>query len=116
MELMCDRVGIIANGKLIEVRSAAELSRTDKSEHIYRFTVSDSAKAAEVAEGFADIGISIVHKTPQYLDIKLNDTSEINIITLKIINSGVTLLGVTRQERTLEDAFIEITKGGGQIA
>jgi len=116
MQLMCDRVGIISNGKLLDVKSASELS-SNGDELVFRFTVTPVAQAAEILTGMPDFGASIVHQAPQYIDIKMADISHVNAITLQLINNNITLLGIARQERTLEDAFIEITReGGGQIA
>ncbi len=58
MQLMCDRVGIIVNGKLIRVTSVEELVQ---GEHItggrYRYHISDSEKASQIIGGFQNASV-----------------------------------------------------------
>jgi ABC-2 type transport system ATP-binding protein len=117
MELMCDRVGIIANGRLMDVKSAAELSQVGYgTEIIYRFTVDDAEKAAELLQDGDGVIVSVISGNPQSISLRIADVADVNSITMKLIGGGVTLLGVNKLERSLEDAYIEITGGGGQIA
>jgi ABC-2 type transport system ATP-binding protein len=114
MQLMCDRVGIISNGKLIAVKSAAELSG-DGDENggaVYRLTVEPVEKAAELLAEAEPGKISVVSRTPQYLDVRMTE-DDVNTVSALLINNGVSLRGINKQERSLEDMFIEITGGGG---
>ena len=116
MELMCDRVGIIVNGKLIDVKTTNELTSSIGGEIIYRFTVSPIDRAKEI---LASISYSSdqVTAAEHYIDIKIKEESEVSAINAAFINGGVSLMGAVKLEQKLEDIFIQLTSGGGgQIA
>jgi ABC-2 type transport system ATP-binding protein len=114
MELMCDRVGIIVNGKLTGVHTVEEMisaASGDKEQFILR--VSDCEKAlaaldfinekAVLDDGHISITIS-----------KENHEEELFEITSRIISKGIRLGTVAPKEnKKLEDVFIELTKSGG---
>lgn len=118
MQLMCDRVGIIVNGKLVQVTSVEELVQ-DKSVTggRYRYHVSDSEKASRIISGFQ--AASVIETDPNHLEIILSAGQESILpeINRKLILSNIELYTVAAVEgQKLEDAFIELTKGDGQIA
>ena len=115
---MCDRVGIIVNGKLIRVTSVEELVQ---GEHItggrYRYHISDSEKASQIIGGFQNA--SVIETDPNHLEILLEAGNEqiLSEINRKLVLNGIELYTVAPIEgQKLEDAFIELTKGDGQIA
>jgi len=115
MQLMCDRVGIISNGRLLSVKSTEEMTRGESAGGaIYRYTVGNIAGALGVIGGTG--GVSIVGHTDQFIDVNVTDDA-IDALNAGLISSGVSLRGLARMERSLEDIFIEATsEGGGQIA
>ena len=112
MQLMCDRVGIISNGKLVDVRTAGELSGNEnEAESVYRLTVEPAETAAGLIANIENA--EVLHCGPQYVDVRMAD-EDVNSIVAQLISGGVQLRGVTKQEKTLEDMFIEVTGGGGR--
>ena len=116
MQLMCDRVGIIMNGKIVGVKGVHELVEDANSGHvIYRYTVNDAARALGALadlprERFAETG-------PQYFDVIADREEDLREITRRLVEADVLLLGLARKEKSFEDIFIEMTQeGGGQIA
>ena len=114
MELMCDRVCIIADGNILGVKPIGELMHSQETTPIYRFTVSNvEAALAALAlprETFSEI-------TATTFDLPIESEQQLADINMKLITAGIMLMGCTRLERRLEDIFIEITKTGGtQIA
>ncbi len=119
MELMCDRVGIIANGKMLGVHTMEELisaSSGDKKEYI--ICVDDIPKALSV--------IDIEESKKRIVDGRIavdlpeeNADEQICMINKAIIGAGVKLYTVSEAEnKKLEDVFIQLTEdtqGGGQI-
>ncbi|WP_223554901.1 ABC transporter ATP-binding protein [Lysinibacillus sphaericus] len=105
IELMCDRVAVIQNGKLIDIRdikietsSFYYIEATPKDDvaiHLqkfdYNFTVENN--------GFV-------------VEIKKEDIPK--LIT-QFVNAEIQLFAVQPHQKTLEDQFLEMT-GGGQIA
>ena len=119
MELMCYRVGIIANGRMLGVHTMAELisaSSGDKKEYVIQ--VDDITKALSVI----DIDESKKRIVDGRIAVDLpveNAQEQISIINKAIIDAGIRLYTVSEAEnKKLEDVFIQLTKdtqGGGQI-
>lgn len=119
MELMCDRVGIIADGKMLEVHTMEELisaSSGDKKE--FTICADDIAKALSV--------INIDESRKRISDGKIiielpaeTAQEQICMINKALIEAGIKLYTVSEAEnKKLEDVFIQLTEdaqGGGQI-
>lgn len=114
MELMCDRVGIIANGKLTGVHTIEEMISTvsgDREQFIIR--VSDCQKALAALDFISEKSVADDKHISVTVD-KENADEELFEITAKIISCGIRLGTVTPKEnKKLEDVFIELTKSGG---
>lgn len=100
IELMCDRIAVIQNGKLLNIEE------TDRNEGTYYYIEADSL---EKVEQF-------------YTGERLNDgllvemsKEEIPNVVEKLVAEGIQLYAIQPHTKTLEDQFLELT-GGGQIA
>lgn len=117
MQLMCDRVGIIDKGELISVQSVEELLvNIDGKNATYRYELSDIEKFKQLINKNFEM-VKTVEDEEGYIslvlpkDIARDTIAEINT---QIIKENIKLYGLTRIEtRSLEDAFIELTQGGG---
>lgn len=119
MELMCDRVGIIANGKMIGVHSLEEMISASNSKSS-EFMIRVDNKAA--AFNMIDIAEDKKKIVEDMIEVSLpteNADEEISRINYMLIKNGIKLYTVSQKEnKKLEDVFIELTedqKGGGQI-
>lgn len=119
MELMCDRVGIIANGKMIGVHSLEEMISASNSK-ASEFMIRVDNKAA--AFNMIDIAEDKKKIVEDMIEVSLpteNADEEISRINYMLIKNGIKLYTVSQKEnKKLEDVFIELTedqKGGGQI-
>lgn len=113
MELMCDRVGIINNGKMIGVYTVDEMIKASSgggSEYIY--TVDSTEKALPCFEG---TDFTVTDDTHIDITFGSEDAQEaLADLNKKLIGAGVRLYTVAPKEnKKLEDAFIEITQSGG---
>ncbi len=120
MEMMCDRVGVIVNGELIDVKPIDELvSATTLDKIDVVFTVSDADAALAALDFIADDNKTRISDTE--LEAVFSREDERTLLpraNRAIIESGVLLYTVAYKEnKRLEDVFIELTKteGGGQI-
>ena len=118
MELMCDRVGIILGGKLVDVKPVDELvssTAIDKSDFVF-----------ETGNGVATIALLdfIDDKDKTLLDDgsveivipKYDEKDRLCKINRAIVNGGIELYSVSRNEnKRLEDVFIEMTGGEGGV-
>lgn len=121
MEMMCDRVGIIANGKMIGAYTMEELiSQSDSSMAEYVLEVDEPEKALEHIV-LADEGKKLDKETGRItlsipVDIEKNKIASIN---KALCMADIKLYTVHRKEnKKLEDVFIELTgdtEGDGQI-
>ena len=117
MELMCDRVGIIVNGKLADVKKVDELIHLAMGNRsVYRFGVSDTAAAMALLTDIPDENKSVIDE--HILEITFDsEGSEQNAskTAAAILGGGLTLTQMTPIEtKKLEDAFIEMTNSGGE--
>lgn len=118
MQLMCDRVGIIVKGKLLQVTSVEELiNQTKGTAGRYHYAVDSAERAAEV---FRQAGQESLLVDERHLEITLSgECMEETLLKLNrmLFEAGVGVCTVSPVEtQRLEDAFIELTKGETQIA
>lgn len=121
MELMCDRVAIINNGTLVSVNTVENMLQAVSGDHIiYSYNVSDFEKAKDIIISIDEeykIQMADGNHFEVYLPLENNKTNAA-AITASLVKNGIDVYSVIPKEnQKLEDAFIEITNGGGnQIA
>jgi ABC-2 type transport system ATP-binding protein len=109
MELMCDRVGIIQNGKLIDIQTINDFLAKDNAIRIM-FTVDNVAKAKLCLENLFK---------PQELVIKqegieiMIESDQVPEIISALVHEGIRVFGIDKASKTLEDKFLEMTGGNG---
>ena len=111
MELMCDRFGIIDNGKIIDIKSLEDIKHNENQEiSNYEIEVDD----IETAIKSINKEISRDENTNV---IRISATKkEIASINKVLVTSGVLVYTITPISNTLEDEFMKITNGSkGQI-
>lgn len=113
MQLMCDRVGIINNGKLLGVKPIHQLMADASDGTFYRFMT----KQTELAKSILDKDYTNIIRTitAEYIELEISE-AEVPEITKLLAIGGVAIFGVNKIETSLEDAFISITGGGNSIA
>ena len=120
MEMMCDRVGIIVDGKIKQVKPIEEMVSTAKSGYeSYLYHVSDAAKAISLLSDLPEGTVLSVDESHLEVQVpKEEQDTMLAKVNMAILQGGVVLYTVGRKEdRRLEDVFIEMTngQGGGQI-
>ncbi|MEX3745600.1 ABC transporter ATP-binding protein [Lysinibacillus xylanilyticus] len=105
IELMCDRVAVIQNGKLIDIR--------DINIETSSFYYIEAAPKDDVAIHLQKSDYNFtVENNGFVVEIKKEDIPK--LIT-QLVNAEIQLFAVQPHQKTLEDQFLEMT-GGGQIA
>lgn len=112
MQLMCDRVGIIAKGKILGVKPIDELLSLEAGGESYRFEVGDTEAAMKV---LSDMGMSEKATKEEKAVVLTVTKDDIPSVTSALSSAGIAVFGITRVESSLEDAFIDITGGGMKI-
>ena len=111
MEMMCDRIGIIQNGKLVDVQQVKDFV-TDK-EKVYEMEVSPVQEAMDVLKKiFPTLSIQ---KTANGISLALAKESIPDIIK-SLVNADIKVYEIKEITKSLEDRFLEITnRDGGKI-
>ena len=105
IELMCDRIAVIQNGKLINIR---EMNEKEEAHYYIEAQPADRAQEILVAQGLVleASGTGFVTKVEQ---------EKIPTIIQAMVAENLQVFAVQPFRKTLEDQFLEMT-GGGQIA
>ncbi|MFB7141273.1 ABC transporter ATP-binding protein [Gottfriedia sp. NPDC056225] len=100
MEMMCDRIGIIQQGKLVDVQTVTELTTEDVQ--TYSIEVNNSEAALKVlTKHNANVVDGEIH-------IELTREDVPNVIEL-LVENRIRVYGFKANAKTLEDRFLEIT-------
>ncbi|ARF14352.1 ABC transporter ATP-binding protein [Sporosarcina ureae] len=105
IELMCDRIAVIQNGRLVDIR---DMSETAQSHYYFELSPTEKAHGLLVSNGF----------TPKLLPVGLVlqvEKDQIPFIVQLLTANEIEVFAVQPHRKTLEDQFLEMT-GGGQIA
>ncbi|MCB2298778.1 ABC transporter ATP-binding protein [Clostridium tagluense] len=111
MELMCDRVGILQNGKLVKVQDMKEMLE-DENDSVIALTVTPIEKAKIYLEN-----LNIKYK-PEIKDTEieiLENVENIPELVEKLVGQGIKIYGIHKVQQSLESKFLEMT-GGNEIA
>lgn len=111
MQLLCDRVGIINNGKLISVCSMEELEKMNSSSR-YSIKVSDTKKAKDLLSG--NEKVSEIEITDNIISANIDEENIASIVRL-LVTEGVDISEVKKNESSLEEVFLQVTGGGIDI-
>lgn len=111
MELMCDRVAIIQNGRLVDVRLTKDFVE-DGGRSSVIFEVSDVQMAQQVLA--QNIGAIPAELKQEGIVLEL-DREEVAEVTALLVHAGVKIYGIKLITKSLEDKFLEMT-GSDQIA
>ncbi len=104
VELICDRVVIMAQGKILREGSIAELTpRTGR----YRFDVEPAAEL-RLAELVGELG-SNFEPHAQGFEVQLSDT-ELDTCVDRLRGAGLSIRGISARRMNLEQAFIQLVK------
>ncbi|PIC77279.1 MULTISPECIES: ABC transporter ATP-binding protein [Sporosarcina] len=105
IELMCDRIAVIQNGRLVDIR---DMSETAQSHYYFELSPTEKAHGLLVSNGF----------TPKLLPVGLVlqvEKDQVPFIVQLLTANEIEVFAVQPHRKTLEDQFLEMT-GGGQIA
>lgn len=111
MELMCDKVAIIQNGKLIDVRTVKE-DKLEGAETVVQLEAEPLEQALEIVKASDASANAIVKDGKLVVTLQREDIPELNA---RLVAAGIKVYGIVATTKSLEDVFLEMT-GGDQIA
>lgn len=113
MQLMCDRVAIIQGGKILDVKPIGQLTAMADGRSVFRIlTPSPDAAYQALTEPFQ---AAVLSKEKDHLDIEMT-MDDVTTVLSVLLRETVALYGFFKLEASLEDAFLQITGGGIDIA
>ena len=120
MESMCDRIAIIDQGTVIDVKPIEKILHAEAQQETYRFEV--DAKEIETA---INLAVELFGKDALFNDGNFTDQNSVQLRIPKeqvpaynrqLVENGIGVYAISEMENSLEDAFIAITGGGNSIA
>ncbi|MBU3128925.1 ABC transporter ATP-binding protein [Clostridium tagluense] len=111
MELMCDRVGILQNGKLVRIQDMKEMLE-DEVDSVIALTVTPIEKAKTYLESLSSKYKPKIND--KEIEIKEN-IEKVPELVEKLVSQGIKIYGVHKVQQSLESKFLEMT-GGNEIA
>ncbi len=104
MEMMCDRIGIIQNGKLIDVQEIKDF--VNGNEKVYEFEVKEQEKVIILLkELFPTNEIKQTNYGVMLPLLKEN----VPALVKKLVENEIEIYGIKEVTKTLEDRFLEVT-------
>lgn len=103
MELICDTVGIINNGVLVEVKSIDQYNEYNNNQQIIIKVNFPNFAGKLISEYFNDVKINI-KKNVITVDLDFNN---VNKITQLLVSKGILIYSISCENKTLEDIFLE---------
>ena len=111
MELMCDRVGILQNGKLVRIQDMKEMLE-DESDSVIALTVTPIESAKSYLESLSSKYKPEIND--KEIEIKEN-IEKVPELVEKLVGQGIKIYGIHKVQQSLEKKFLEMT-GGNEIA
>lgn len=113
MQLMCDKIAVIDNGKIVKTENITHMEQPEDNEsidEIIEIKVKDVPKAIEILKQKFEL-------QPQLVEGNINITisnEKIPKVVKELAINDVEIHSVTPKEQSLEDLFFDATKGGNK--
>ncbi|MGD6804191.1 ABC transporter ATP-binding protein [Rossellomorea aquimaris] len=108
MEMMCDRIGIIQKGKLVDVQQVKDF--VQGTELVYQLELGEAEKAAAViTDAYPDLQHGLTDGKVQVALAK----EQVPELISTLVQHNIDIYSVMAVSKTLEDRFLEITNEKG---
>lgn len=111
MEMMCDRIGIIQNGRMIDVQNVNDMMTEDNKS--YSIDARPISKALTVLQ--ASITDAVITQGKRSIEITGTSINMPNIIKT-LVENDCEIYEAAPINKSLEDKFLEITGNKGGVA
>jgi ABC-2 type transport system ATP-binding protein len=106
MELMCDRVAIIQNGRLIDVRTLQSREETSSARRV----LIEVDRTQDAVQALAASGQAAELAATGFIVIQ-GDRSGIAAANAALVRAGINVYAIREDVKSLEDQFLEVTGG-----
>lgn len=110
IEMMCDRVAILHQGRCLFEGAVVELTMKQQGEYVW--TVEPAAKAFELLREHPDVREAVLDHSTVRCQTAPEHVPDLNKY---LVDSGIKVFSLTQTAPSLEDMFLEMT-GGDRIA
>ena len=113
MQLMCDKIAVIDNGKIVKTENITHMEQPEDNEsidEIIEIKVKDVSKAIEILKQNFELQPRLVEGN---INITISNEKIPKVVKELAIND-VEIHSVTPKEQSLEDLFFDATKGGNK--
>lgn len=113
MQLMCDKIAVIDNGKIVKTENITHMEQPEDNEtidEIIEIKVKDVPKAIEILKQKFELQPRLVEGN---INITISNEKIPKVVKELAIND-VEIHSVTPKEQSLEDLFFDATKGGNK--
>lgn len=110
IEMMCDRVAILHQGRCLFEGAVVELTMKQQGEYVW--TVEPAAKAFELLREHPDVREAVLDQSTVRCQTAPEHVPDLNKY---LVDSGIKVFSLTQTAPSLEDMFLEMT-GGDRIA
>jgi ABC-2 type transport system ATP-binding protein len=109
VEAICDRVGVMAQGRLVAEGPPGTLRGTADR---VRVEVDDPVRAAEIAEGLPGVGVATAPvQGSTALTLSLADGASPSDVNTALVAAGLRVSALVPERETLEDVFLALVEG-----
>ncbi|MGN8845237.1 ABC transporter ATP-binding protein [Niallia sp. HCP3S3_B10] len=106
MQLLCDKLVIIDNGKILKTGSIDELVNAS-AENVVEFTVNNPSKAKEIIAGL--FPVKKINVEEYKVTVKI-DSNNIALVNQEFVKNGVIVTGIVTKQNSLEEQFLDLTR------
>ncbi|CAN5153660.1 ABC transporter ATP-binding protein [soil metagenome] len=111
VEAMCDRVGVLARGRLVAEGPPSKLrGRADR----LRVSVDDVESARSVIETLPGVGLEVAEGprgATAVLLLRMNEGASAAEVNAALVSAGVSVSALVPEHETLEDVFLSLVEG-----
>jgi ABC-2 type transport system ATP-binding protein len=105
VEAMCDRVGVLAQGRLVAEGPPAELRAAGQT---LRVDVDDLPRASEIVRHIA--GVEVVEEADGSLRLRLSSPASPAQVNGALVSSGIGVSALVSERASLEDVFLSLVE------
>ncbi len=105
---MCDRVGVLARGKLV---AEGPPSKLRASADIVRVEVDDPEQARTILAGVEGVALDGAGASPRTLRLRLAAPASAAGVNSALVAGGVAVSALVPEHESLEDVFVSLVEG-----
>jgi ABC-2 type transport system ATP-binding protein len=106
VEAMCDRVAVLAHGRLIAEGAPSELRRASDR---LRIDVDDRPRAEQLLAGLGSVSVDTGAEGP--LRVRLSEPATAASVNAALVRAGIAVHALQPEQDSLEDAFVHLVEG-----